>query len=113
MVHLHYKFIRSIRLGDLELNIYCLLRITNYFFTFNHPNCSRWLVRYHDKLLKLSETQKDVYDEFKKGCFSIKRTKKDFSRLPIDLTLEKTANADAASQKTRMSYFTNSLYARQ
>ena len=113
MVHLHYKFIRSIRLGDLELNIYCLLRITNYFFTFNHPNYSTWLVRYHDKLLKLSETQKDVYDEFKKGCFSIKRTKKDFSRLPIDLTLEQTVNPDASSQNTGISYFTKSMSARQ
>ena len=113
MVHLHHKFIRSIRLGDLELYIYCLLRITNYFFTFNHPNYSRWLVRYHDKLLKLSETQKDVYDEFKKRCFGIKRTKKDFSRLPIDLTLEQTDNPDASSQKPGISYFTKSISARQ
>ena len=55
-------------------------------------------MRYHDNLLKLSETSKDVYDGFKKGCFGIKRTKEDFSRLPIDLTLEQTVNADAASQ---------------
>ena len=80
------------------LTLHGLPRITNYFFTFNHPNYARWLVRYHDNLLKLSETHKDVYDEFKKGCFGIKRTKKDFSRLPIDLTLEQTVNADAASQ---------------
>ena len=36
MLHLFHEFIRSIRLGDLELYIYCLPRITNYFFTFNH-----------------------------------------------------------------------------
>ena len=35
--------------------------------------------------LMLSETHKDGYDEFKKGCFGIKRTKKDFSRYRIDL----------------------------
>ena len=63
--------------------------------------------------MKLSETDNDIYDEFKKSCFSIKRTKKDFSRLPIDLTLEQTVNADAASQKTGISYFTNSISARQ
>ena len=113
MLHLYHEFIRSIRLGDLELYIYCLPRINYYFFTFNHPNYARLLVRYHDNLLKLSETHKDVYDEFKKGCFGIKRTKKDFSRLPIDLTLEQTVNADAASQKTGISYFTNSISARQ
>ena len=113
MLHLYHEFIRSIRLGELELYIYCLPRITNDFFTFNHSNYARWLVRYHDNLLKLSETQKDVYDEFKKGYFGIKRTKKDFSRLLIDLTLEQTVNADAASQKTGTLYFMNSISTRQ
>ena len=60
-----------------------------------------------------SVKHKDVYDEFKKDCFGIKRTKKDISRLPVDLTLEQTVNADAASQKTGISYFTNSISARQ
>ena len=78
MLHLYHEFIRSIRLGDLELYIYGLPRITNYFFTFNHPNYARWLVRYHDNLLKLSETHKDVYDEFKKDCFGIKELKRIF-----------------------------------
>ena len=113
MLHHYHEFIRSIRLGDLELYIYCLPRITNYFFTFNHSNYARWLVRCHDNLLKLSETHKDVHDEFKKGCFGIKRTKKDFSRLPIDLTLEQTNNTDAASQKTGISYFTNLISGRE
>ena len=70
-------------------------------------------MRYHDNLLKLGETYKDVYDGFKKGCFGIKRTQENFSRLPIDLTLEQTVNnADAASQKSGISYFTNSISAR-
>ena len=113
MLHLYHEFVRSIRLGDLDLYIYGLPRITNYFFTFNHPNYARWLVRYLDNLLKLSETHKDVYDEFKKGFFGIKRIKMDFSILSIDLTLEQTVNADAASQETRISYFANSISARQ
>ena len=74
MLQLYHEFIRSIRLGDLELYICCLPRITNYFFTFNHPNYAGWLMRYHDNLLKLSEIHKDVYDEFKKGCFNKAKT---------------------------------------
>ena len=53
MFQLYHQFIRSIRTGDLELYIFCLKRLSNYFFTFNHPNYARWLVRYHDNLLKL------------------------------------------------------------
>ena len=71
----------------MKLHIYCLPQITNYFFIFNHPNYVRWLVPYHDN-----------HDEFNKGCFGIKINKKDFSRLPIDLTLEQIV-ADTSSQR--------------
>ena len=62
--------------------------------------------------MKLSEVYKDIYDEFKKGCFGMERTKKNFSRIPIDLTLEQTVNAKTTSQKTEISYFMNSISAR-
>ena len=75
MIHLYHEFIRSIRLGDLELYIYCLPRITNYFFTFNHPNYARWLVRYHDNLLKLSETYKDDMMNSRKAVLALKEPK--------------------------------------
>ena len=96
MLHLYHEFIRSIRSGDLELYI-CLLRIINCFFNFNHPNYTRWLVQYHDNFLKLSKTH--VYGEFNKGCFGIKRTKKDFLWLTINLTMEHKGNADTGSQQ--------------
>ena len=70
-------------------------------------------ISYYDNRLKLSETHKDVYDKFKKSCFGIKRTKKDFSMFSIDLLLEQTVNTDAASQKTGISYLTNSISERQ
>ena len=44
---------------------------------------------------------------------AIKRTTKPFSASPIDLTLEQTINADAASQRTGISSLTNSISARQ
>ena len=36
-----------------------------------------------------------------------------FSRVPVDLTLEQTINADAACQRTGISALTNSISARQ
>ncbi|CAB4057029.1 unnamed protein product [Lepeophtheirus salmonis] len=53
----------------------------------------------------MPETQPEVYTEFKKGLYTIKRTSKPFSESPIDLTLEKTFNADAASQRSRIVTF--------
>ncbi|GFV92984.1 uncharacterized protein TNCV_3426961 [Trichonephila clavipes] len=47
------------------------------------------------------------------GCFGIKRTDKPFSRIPIDLTLEQTINAEAARCLSGIAHFTFSLAARQ
>ena len=87
--------------------------MTNYFFALNQPNYARWLVKYHDNLLKAPETHPELYEEFKKGAFGVKRTSKSFSRIPIDLTLEQTINADAANQRTGITSLTNSISAHQ
>ena len=113
MLHLYHEFSRSFRNGDLDLYIYCLPHLASYFFSFNHQNYSRWLVCYHENLLKLQKTHPEVYNDFRKGCFSLKRTSKSFLRLPIDLTLEQTINADAACQRTGVVALTNSISARQ
>lgn len=46
------------------------------------------------------------------GLFSIRRTSNQFSQVPIDLTLEQTVNADAASRMTGYTDATNNFTAR-
>ena len=81
--------------------------------SLNHQNYARWLWRYYHNLLMLQESHPDVYADFKRGLFAVKRTTKTVSGSPIDLTLEQTINADAASQRTGISSLTNSISARQ
>ena len=88
MVQLYHQFTQSIRMGDLDLYIHSLYNISSLFFTFNHHNYARWLVVYHNILLKLQNTHPQVYEDFRNGCFAIKRTSKQFSRVPDDLTLK-------------------------
>ena len=71
------------------------------------------MVSYHNNLVKLVSTHPDVFDEFNNGLFSIHRTEKSFSSLPIDLALEQTINADAANQKKEIPATTNSIGACQ
>ena len=71
-MHLYHECIRSIRIGDFDLYMYCLPKFATLFFALNHQNYARWLVRYHDNLLKLSETQAEVYMEVQEGRFAIK-----------------------------------------
>ena len=113
LMHLYHRYSRSVRTGDLEGYTNTLLQMANYFFALNHHNYARWTVKYHDNLLKLKETHPEIYEEFKDGLFSVKRTNKPFSGSPIDLTLEQTINKDAASKRIGIAAMTNSISARQ
>ena len=48
-------------------------------------------------LEKLRCSSPEMTSMLKKGAFSIRRTKKNYSRSAIDITLEQTVNRDAAS----------------
>ena len=86
MIHHNHEYSR--RVGDLDLSIAWLPKITNYVLRLNHPNYARWLVMYHDHLFRLPETHPpEVHAEFRRIIFSIRRTTKPFSGSPIDLTL--------------------------
>ena len=112
-MYLYHNFTQSIRMDDLEIFISWLPKLTNIFFALNHPNYARWLVKYYDSVLKLNETDPEVYNELKQGWFPIRCSKKPFSSTAIDLTLEQTINAEAASQRHGVLSITNSISARQ
>lgn len=99
-IGLYHNFERAIRTGDHKLFIWCLPGLMTLFFAFHHQNYARWLVRYHDNLLRMEDTHPGITQEFENGIISVRRTSKPFSRLPIDLTLEQTINADAANTAT-------------
>lgn len=113
LVNYYQLLSRSIRTADFELYKYILPKIANLFFIFNQPNYARWIVKYHDNLLRVEETHPGLLDELEKCSFGVKRTEKPFSRQPIDLTLEQTINADGAKRLTGVIHFTNSISARQ
>ena len=63
--------------------------------------------------LELNETHSEVYNEFKQGWLAIRRNEKPLSSTAIDLTLEQTINAEAASQHLWILSITNSVSARR
>lgn len=112
LVHIFLRFNRACRTNDLDLFIYSLGEMCAIFFACNRPNYSRWMVRYHFNLMNVDETHPGVCDTLKNGALSIRRTDKAFSRTPVDMTLEQTVNADAASRLTGISAFSTSVGAR-
>lgn len=113
MINYYFWFSRSIREGDFQLYTYVIPKFTSFFFALNQPNYARWLVKYHENLMKVKETHPELMKTINSGCFAVRRTALTFSRSPVDLTLEQTINADAANKLTGISHFTNSISARE
>lgn len=109
LMNYYFIFERSIRTCNLDLYCYVIGKINNIFFTFNHINYSRWLAWYHNALLNMDETHPGIREILVIG---VGRTKKPFSSIPCDLTLEQTINADAARRLTGIMHLTNSISAR-
>lgn len=109
----YQTFSRSIRIGDFEMYKFMLIVLCSLFFVFNLVNYGRWILGYLDQLLNVEQTHPYVAYQLKNGFFGIKRMDKAFSRMPIDLTLEQTYNADAGRRLTGIKCFTNSISARQ
>ena len=75
------------------------------FFALNRPNYSRWASYFLERLNHLDPVALDI---LKAGAFSTRRTTKNFSMSPIDLTLEQTVNRDAASSSSGITHFASS-----
>lgn len=112
-INIYFRFTRSIRTSNFELYLDSLFDIANLFFTFNQPNYARWILQYLCNLIDLKLNKSELLNDFMRGAFGVKRTNNKFSRSPVDLTLEQTINADAASSLTGVTHFTNSVSARQ
>ncbi len=83
------------------------------FFAANRPNYARWMVRYHLNLLNIDDSHLGVRIMLENGGLTVRRTSKSFARVPVDLTLEQTINADAGSRMTGIVAFTQSIAARK
>ena len=110
LVDIYLRFSRACRSNDLELFI---CEMCPLFFTTSRPNYARWMVRYYLNLLNVDQTHPGVKQILVGGALSIRRTNKTFSRTAVDLTLEQTINADAASRLTGIAAFSYSDPARR
>lgn len=94
------RFSRSIRTSNFELYIDFIFNIIDLFFGLNQPNYARWSLLYLSNLIRQHTANSSLIAEFHRGAFGIRRTQANFSRSPVDLTLEQTINADANNELT-------------
>ena len=67
----------------------------------------------HRNLLHIEQSHPGVREILLSRALSVRLTNKSFTRTPVNLTLEQSVDADAASRMTGISSFTKNINARQ
>lgn len=111
-IRLYHNLERATRTINIDIYIYTLTSVIGLFFATNHGNYSRWLTKFQLDLMNLEQSHPGLRKILEEGAFTVHRAEHAFSRVPVDLTLEQTVNADAASRLTGITSATNSYSAR-
>ena len=74
---------RSHREGDWLLHLSALERALPLFLCYNTTNYARWGSLYYEDCLKLPTKFPEVYEEFKRGSFTVKFKKTCASAVPM------------------------------
>ena len=111
-IQIYHSVERAVRETDIDLFITTLTPIIDLCFATNRHNYARWMSKYQLDLMNLEESHPGLRKILEDGGFSIRRSNNAFARIPIDLTLEQTINADAASRMTGYTSSTNNYSSR-
>jgi len=65
-----------------------LLQIVHCLFALDHTNYCRWLPMHISHMVNLPNNHPEIYRQFKKGNFTVQKTKNVFSALAIDKCYE-------------------------
>lgn len=102
---LHRELQRCVKANDVDGCVRVFPTMLAVFFALNRPNYARWGTLF---LQKLQCSDSNLCEILKMGAFSMRRTKKTFSRSAVDLSFEQTVNRDAASRNRGIVAFRNS-----
>ena len=99
---IHRELQRCVKTNDISDYIEIFPTLLVVYFAQNRPNYARWGTLLLQKL-------KSAHTRFvENGAFSIRRTKKNYSRSAVDLSFEQTVNRDSASRMKEIVFFRNS-----
>ncbi len=91
------NLIRADREGNFVLHLDTVQDILPLFALFDCINYLRWCSIYLEDMRRLQKESPDVYAEFTKGNFVVKRSPGLFKAIPIDQSLEQTINKSKKS----------------
>lgn len=77
-------FVQALREGNFKLYINSLTKIAPWFFALDHHHYARWLPVHIRDMITLEKTCPDVAKGFQNGNFVVKKSPRDFSKIPLD-----------------------------
>ena len=111
-VQIYHILERAVRETDVDLFITTMTPMIDLFFATNRQNYARWMSKYQLDLMNIDDSHPGLRQILDNGGFSVRRSNNAFARIPVDLTLEQTVNADAASRMTGYTSSTNNYSSR-
>ena len=94
MVQTLRDFAKSIKNGDWDLHMYASEKMLHWFHSYDHYNYARHFSYYWASQQVLAEQHPDIFQQFKDGGFSIRRSNGKFNKVSPDQVIEQTINRD-------------------
>lgn len=94
MVQILRDFSKSIKNGDWDLHMYASEKMLHWFNAYDHYNYARHFSYYWASQQVLAETHPGIFNQFKEGNFSIRRSNGKFNKISPDQVIEQTINRD-------------------
>lgn len=95
MVEVLLALLRSTRLGNWPMHLNAIRDMLPWCFAYNRINYSRYLSLYYRDMMHLEEDHPETYTSFMDAGFSVQlSSSNNFSRIPMDQTIEETVNRD-------------------
>ncbi len=77
-------YVWSLREANLAMYLDALTELVPWFFALDHTNYARWIPVHLRDMAELPKKHPDIYREFSAGHFTVQKTKRVFSAIPID-----------------------------
>lgn len=77
-------YVRSLREANFSMYVDALTELVPWFFALDHTNYARWIPVHLRDMAELANKHPDVFTEFSNGHFTVQKTKRIFSAIPID-----------------------------
>ncbi len=96
MVEVLLTFIRSTRIGEVDMNVQCINDIRKWVHAYDCNNYARYLPVHYLIMRNLEDTHPTVHDQLKnKGQFGVQRSNASgFSKVAEDMAIEQSINKD-------------------